>query len=86
MTVWLCFLYLSSSWDQQARSSDSSARSTRLQAPSHTIVLVKASHMGEPTSRTGEIYSASLMGRTAKSHIKDIGLGGVKNWGCYYDQ
>lgn len=52
--------------------------------PSHTtnIALVKASHMAKPTSRAGEIYSASLKGGTAKSHAKDLGQEGAKNWDC----
>lgn len=52
--------------------------------PSHTtnIALVKASHMAERTSKAGEVDSSSLMGRTAKSHTKDLGQGGAKHWGC----
>lgn len=50
------------------------------------IALVKASHMAELRSRAGKIYSGSLMRGTAKSHTRDLGQGGVKNWGCECDQ
>lgn len=49
--------------------------------PSYTrnITLVKASHMAESKSGAGKIYSASLMGGSAKSHAKDMDPGGVRN-------
>ena len=51
--------------------------------PSYTtnMALVKASHMAEPKSRAGKIHSAFLMRGTVRPHVKDLGQGGVKNWG-----
>ena len=37
--------------------------------------------MAELKSRAGIIYSAFLMRGTIKPHAKDLGQGGVKNWG-----
>lgn len=42
------------------------------------MALVKASYMAEPKSRDDEIYSASLMRATTKSHTTDMDQGVYK--------